>query len=428
MTIAIAFGLFAGLAILGLPIVWSLVSASFCALVAVGDIPLMLVAQRMIAQIDSFTLLAVPFFVLTGVLMEEGGISVRLVEFAGAMVGHWRGGLATVAVISCLIFAGVSGSSAADASAVGALLIPSMIQHGYRPAAAAALIAAAATMGPIIPPSTLAIIYASLTDVPVAKLFAGGLVPGLMFAAALLIAARFIAPNTVAVTRSRATGRARVRALRRAGPALMVPVIILAGISSGVFTATESGAISALYAFLIATCIHRELRLERLRSVLTRAALITAVVLSVISAAGAMSWFLVREDVPQRFANLVLGATHDPMWVMLLILLCMFVVGCVMEIVAAGVVMIPVIAPLAATVGINPVHFAVLVIMVMALGAVTPPVGVTLFVTLGLARTTLREVNPYIWPLIGVLVLVTLLCALCPPLVTWLPNSLFPHR
>ena len=425
MLLWIAIGSFTLFLLIGMPVVFALGASSMLALAAASDLPLMLVAQRMVAMVDSFTLLAVPFFVLAGTVMEQGGISMRLVRVAGCLVGHFRGGLAMVCVLSSMIFAGVSGSTAADASAVGAILIPAMILRGYSRPFAASLQAAAAVMGPIIPPSSIAIIYASIVNISIGKLFLGGIVPGIMIGVALMITAHFYAVRLGYPVEERATLKETLEAVRKAFWALLVPLVILGGIVSGVFTATESGAIAAVYALVVAMGIYRELSWRDLPKLFLRCALTTAMVMIVIAAAGVFAWILANENVPELAGRFLRGVTENATVALFLILALMLAIGCVMEIVAASIIMIPVLYPIARHFGFDDTHFAVLIMMVIAIGAVTPPVGVTLYITLGLAQTSLSSVNRYIWPMVGVVVAIVIVCALVPPLITFIPDLVF---
>jgi C4-dicarboxylate transporter DctM subunit len=424
MLLSLAIGMFFLFMLLGMPIVFALGSSSLFALALASDVSLIVVPQRMIAQIDSFALLAVPFFVLAGMVMEQGGISARLITFASCLVGHFRGGLAMVCVLSSMIFAGVSGSTSADAAAIGAILIPAMISRGYDRGFVASLQAAAATMGPIIPPSTLAIIYGSLTNVSVGKLFLAGIVPGLMIGLALMALTHFYAGKLgypVERRERRATARETWNSFRRSFWALMVPVVILGGIVSGVFTATESGVVAALYALFVALFIYRELGWRDLPQVLLRSSLTTAMVMIVIASAGVLSWILANERLPELARAFLTSISSDRTVVLFIILALMLAIGCIMEIVAAAMIMIPVVFPIARALGIDDVHFGLLIVVTMALGAVTPPIGVTLYITLGLAGIPLSAVNRYIWPMVGMIVAIVVVCALLPPLVTFIP-------
>jgi tripartite ATP-independent transporter DctM subunit len=424
MLLSLAIGSFLVFMLLGMPIVFALGSSSLFALALASDVSLTVVPQRMVAQIDSFALLAVPFFVLAGMVMEQGGISARLINFASCLVAHFRGGLAMVCVLSSMIFAGVSGSTSADAAAIGAILIPAMIKRGYDRGFVASLQAASATMGPIIPPSTLAIIYGSLTNVSVGKLFLAGIVPGVMIGLALMVMTYFYAGKLGYPVERRATARETWESFRSSFWALMVPMVILGGIVSGVFTATESGVIAALYALFVALFVYRELSWRDLPTVLLRSSLTTAMVMIVIASAGVLSWILANERLPEVAHVFLTNVSSNPTVILFIILAIMLAIGCVMEIVAAAMIMIPVIFPIAHALGINDVHFGLLIVVTMALGAVTPPVGVTLYITLGLAGVPLSAVNRYIWPMVGIIVLVVIVCALVPPLVTFIPEMI----
>jgi tripartite ATP-independent transporter DctM subunit len=411
--------------LIGMPVVFALVGSSILALFVASDLPLMLVAQAMIAQIDSFTLLAVPLFMLAGTLMEKGGISERLVRVATCLVGHFRGGLAMACVLSSMVISGVSGSSAADAAAIGAILIPAMIARGYSPPFAASIQAAAATMGPMIPPSTLAVIYAVIANVSIGRLFVGGIVPGVMIGIALIIAAHFYAIKLGHPKEKRATLKETLVAAREAVWALLAPVIILGGIVSGVFTATESGAVAIVYALIVSTVIYRELTWRALVDALLSSALTTAMVMLVIAASAVFSWIMANEDVPTLTRNFLLGVSDNKYVILFVILAVMLLLGTALELIAAAVIMIPVLYPIARHFGFDDTYFAVLIMMTMAIGSVTPPVGVTLFITLGIANTSLSSVDRYVWPMCGILVLILIICALFPPLITYLPDLFF---
>lgn len=406
----------------GMPIVFALGLAAVIGLIVDGSLPLTVIPQRMTGQIDTFALLAVPFFVLAGELMEHGGVSKRLVQMVSAFIGHFRGGLAMVCVISSMIFAGITASSAADAAAIGAILIPAMIRQGYSAPFCASVQAASATMGPIIPPSTLAIIYASITGVSVASLFLAGLVPGILMGLALLFLARHYGRQMVEAEGERADLRTRLASIRGAVWALLVPVIILGGILSGVFTATESGAMAVVYALFVGLFVYKELKLSDLPDIFVRATVITGMVMIVLAAAGIFAWILVTQNLPRIAGDFLLMITEDPNVIMLLIIIFMLFIGMVMEIVAAGIIMIPVLAPIGMALGFNDVHFGMVLMMTMALGAVTPPVGVTLFVAMGIAGARLSEANRYIWPMVFVLAGVVLLVAYVPEVALFVPR------
>jgi tripartite ATP-independent transporter DctM subunit len=420
--ITVLWATFFLLVLLRVPIVFAMGVSGGLALM-VGGIPLNLLVQRMVASVDSFALLAVPFFILTGELMEAGGISGRLVRLASTLVGRFRGGLGAVCVVTTTIFSGISGSSASDASAVGSILIPQMIRRGYSRPYAAALQAAAAVNGPIIPPSVLMIVYASIANVSVGAMFLGGFIPGIIVAIGLLIG-NFIWARRVGYASEAPAGWTDIaRATVDAGWGLMVPVIIMGGIISGIFTATESGAIAAVYSAVVAMFIYRDLEFRRLGGLLLRAVRTTAQVMIIISAAGVFGWLLAAAQFPTQAAATLVALTDDKWIALSLVILFLLVIGCIMEILAAAIILIPVLFPIAAHYGFDQVHFAVVMVIAMALGSVTPPVGVTLYVTLGIADSNIREVNPYIWYFVAIIVVVLMLVAFVPATVLVLPHT-----
>lgn len=419
----IAIASFAVLLLTGMPVVFAIGLASVIALYFGSDLPMMIVAQRMVGQIDSFTLLAVPFFILVGEVMERGGIAQRLVNVASCLVAHLRGGLAQVNVVTSILFGGISGSTAADASAIGSLLIPAMVRRGYSRQFSAAITAASATIGPMIPPSSIAVIYGAIANVSIGKLFLAGIIPGLLIGLGLMVAVHIVALRLGLPVETRASMGETLVSIRKAGWGLLVPVIILGGILSGAFTATESGAIAAVYSLVIALVVYRELSIKDLPEVFLRAALTTGLVMIVLAAAGVFAWVLASENLPFILRDLLLSISENRLVILFLILALMLAIGCVMEIVAGGIIMIPVLYPIAQHLGFDQIHFALLIMMTMAIGAVTPPVGVTMYIALGIAHTTLSEASRYLWLFIAVLVVVLVVVALVPPLATWIPSA-----
>ena len=418
----IAIFSFASFVLVGMPVAFALGLSSTVAIFTASDLPLMVVPHRLIGMIDSFTLLAVPFFIFAGEVMERGGISRRIIRVAASLVGHLQGGLAMVCVLSSMLFAGISGSTAADASAIGSIQIPAMIQKGYSRGFVAAIQSAAATMGPIIPPSSIAIIYGSIANVSIGALFLAGIIPGVLICVILMIVGYVYSVKLGYPVEERATLKETWRSLLDAIWALFVPVIILGGIVSGVFTATESGAVAAIYAVFVAMVVYRELSYKELPQLFLKAAMTTSLVMIVIGTAGIFGWIMANENLPVIFRDGLLRVSTNRTVILFLILLFMLGIGCVMEIVAASIIMIPVLYPIARSLGFDDVHFAMLIMMTMAIGAVTPPVGVTMYITIGIAKTSVSEVNRYIWPFIGVLVFVLIIAALIPPVVTLIPN------
>lgn len=417
----VLWGTFLALMLARVPIVFAMGLAGALALLT-GGIPTTLLVQRMVAQIDSFSLLAVPFFILTGSVMGAGGISARLVRFAAALVGRYRGGLGATCVTTTTIFSGISGSSASDAAAIGSILIPAMIRRGYGRAYAAALQAAAAVNGPIIPPSVLMIVYASIANVSVGAMFVGGAIPGLIVAAALLAGNWWWAWRNNLPAEPPASLREVGRATVDAAWALVVPVIILGGILSGVFTATEAGAVAAAYSFFVAMFVYRELKPRDVHKVVLAAVIVTAQVMIIIAAAAIFGWVLAAGRFPVFAVDALTAFTSNKWIAVSIIILALLLIGCVMEILAAAIVLIPVLFPIAAHYGFHEIHFAIVMVIAMALGSVTPPVGVTLFVCLGIADTTIAEVARFMWFFVAIIGVVLMAITFLPETVLVLPR------
>jgi len=414
------FAAFLVLMVMGIPIFFAMAMSSLIALLFQGELSLMIIPQRMFAMIDSFSLLAIPFFVLAGVFMETGGISARLVSFAGALVGHFRAGLCHVTVVSAMIFAGVSGSATADTSAIGAIVIPAMIKAGYKKGFVAALLASAGAIGPIIPPSLIMIVYGSMTGVSIAAMFLGGFIPGVIIGLGLMIVCYLWRSQTLMARDRRATLREAARRFVDAFWALISPVIILGGIVFGVFTPTEAGVVAAVYALLVGLFIYGEIRVKDIPDMLVRGAITATIVMSIIAAAGVFGWLLASEQMPAIVAQWMNGVTDSPALKMLLIQLFLLVLGCFVEGLAAAIILIPVLHPLALQMGLDPVHFAVVVCINIIVGGVTPPVGVLLYVSSSIAKTTLEDTSRYVLPFLVVLVGVIVATAYIPSLVTFL--------
>jgi C4-dicarboxylate transporter DctM subunit len=415
---------FTGLLLLGVPVAVTMGLAAVAALLQGGDVPLIIVPQRMLASVYSFPLMAVPFFMLAGELMEKGGISKRLVDFAKSLVGQVRGSLAIVSVLASMVFAGISGAATADASAIGSILVPSMISRGYNRGFAAALVASASAIGPIIPPSVIMIVYGSISGVSIARMFMGGIIPGLLIGLALMAYSYWYARKHGYEGEARANARQVWDSFKEAAWALLSPVLILGGILSGMFTATEAGVVAVVYAFVIGCFVYREIKWSQLQDMLVRAALTSTIVLFMISTAGIFGWILGREQVPLLAANWITSLTSSPAVVIALVILFLLVIGCFIEIMAATIILVPVLFPLAQQFHIDPVHWAVLICITLTLGGVTPPVGILLYITTSIAKIPLRESVKPALPMVAIMIAVLLLVAYVPATVTWIPHAL----
>ncbi len=394
----------------GIPIAFCLGITAAVSLLSLG-LPLQVVAQRIFTGIDSFPLMAVPFFILAGDLMNQGGTTLRLVRFSNALVGWIRGGLAHTNIVASMFLAGISGSAVADAAAIGGILIPGMTREGYDVDFSAAVTASASTMGPIIPPSIFMVIYGVTTGVSVGGLFAAGFVPGILMGLSFMAVAYMISRRRNYPRQPVPSVRQIVAVTREATFALLAPVIILGGILMGVFTPTEAAAVAVGYAFLIGVLIHKELTFRAMPGLLIQSGVTTSILLLVIGTANILAWVLSAEQVPQKIAQGLLAITHDPYLIMLLINLFLLVVGMFMEGGAAIIILAPVLSQVATSVGIHPLHFGFVVVLNIVIGLLTPPLGVCLFVVCSLSRISIerlvRAIMPFLLVEIGILFLVS---------------------
>lgn len=413
---------FAVLLLANVPVAVALGLASVAA-IWVADLPLMLLVQRMTTAMDSFILLAVPLFLLAGNLMAAGGIARDLIGFGNAVLGRFRGGLAHANIASSVLMGGVTGSAVADASSVGAALIPPMIREGYPPAQAAAITAASSTISVIIPPSVPAIIFAVVTGASVTDLFLAGVVPGLLMAAVLMLVA-WIAARRAGLARGERIGLAGVwAATRRSAVALMMPLVIIGSIRYGIATPTEAAVIAVVYALAAGMAVYRAIGWRDLPRIVLDSAVTTGVVMLMIAAASLYGLILTRGRVGIEAAAWVARATSDPHLVLLLMVAVYLVAGCFLDLGANIIILVPVLFPVTRALGIDPVAFGIVTIMALSIGLVTPPVGACLFIASGIARAPLaaagRAALPYILGLIAVVVLIVFL----PGIATWLPRT-----
>jgi tripartite ATP-independent transporter DctM subunit len=409
--------------VLGIPIAFCLGITAAVSLVML-DLPLGVVAQRIFTGIDSFPLMAVPFFVLAGDLMNYGGTTMRLVRFSNALVGWVRGGLAHTNIVASMFLAGISGSAVADASAIGGILIPGMVKEGYDVDFSAAVTASASTMGPIIPPSILMVIYGVTTGVSIGALFAAGFIPGVLIGFSLMAVAYVIARKRNYPKLAMMSLPEFVIAFRKAIFALLAPVIILGGILAGVFTPTEAAAVAVAYAFFVGIFVFRELRMADMPRILVQSGVTTSVLLLVIGTANVLAWVLSAEQIPQRIAQTMLGISRDPYFILLLLNLFLLVVGMFMEGGAAIIILAPVLAQVAQSVGLHPLHFGFVMVLNLVIGLLTPPLGVCLFVACSIARISLAELVKAILPFLLVEIGVLFLVSYFPMVALWIPKLL----
>ena len=404
------------------PVAFAMTGASAVYLLLRGDIPLVVVAQRVTVGVDSFVLLAIPFFFLAGELMNQGGITKRLVDLAQALVGGIRGGLGHVTVVTNMIMAGMSGSAVADATGTGAVLIPAMVNAGYPKIFSAALVGAASTIGPVIPPSIPFVVYGGITGVSVGRLFLGGVVPGVLMGVFLMSAVYVVAKRRGYRAEGWLTPSEALRNIWRAIPVMLFPVIILGGIFSGVVTPTEAAVVAVVYAVFLSVLFYRELTPRKLINVLTTVAGNTARITFIIASAGLYGWLLAREGVPAIFTNFFLSISREPWVILLMVNILLLILGCLMETTAILVILTPVLMDLITKVGIDPVHFGVVFTLNLMIGLLTPPVGMVLYVMVSLAGVSITEFTKECAIFMLALLVVLILITYVPSLVTFLPK------
>lgn len=414
--------------VMGVPIAFTMVIAGLAAVLVQGSLNPIVAVQSMFAGIDSFPLLAIPFFILAAELMTGGALTEVLLRFASQLVGHVRGGLGHTNVLTLTFFSGISGSALADVAGPGAMGIRMMTKAGYAPEYAAALTASTAIVGPIIPPSIIMIVYA-LTEnsVSIMGLFLGGVVPGLMITGSLLVVNHWVSVRrNYRVSETRPTPREILSSFIKALPALALPFIILGGIHFGVFTPTEASAAAVFYALLVGRFLYRTLRFEMLPAILFRTAMVTASILMIIAASEVFGWVLTVGQIPQTVAQWIAGFHLSSLELLLLINLFLLLAGIVIEPLPGVMILVPVLAPLALAAGIDPLQFAIVVIVNLTLGMITPPVGALLFVTSIVSGVSMGRMTRELVPMLGAQLIVLLLLTLIPGFSTWLP-SLFGY-
>lgn len=413
------------LILLDVPIAFSLAFAAFAAFAPQGNLMLVIVAQNMASALNSFTLLAIPFFIMAAAVMNAGGITTRLIDLATHLVGHFRGGLGQANVLTNTLMAGVSGSSTADASAIAKLMVPEMEKRGYDRAFGCALTSAASTLANLIPPSLGLIIYAAVASVSVGALFVATIVPGLIVAAVLALLVYLISRvKGYGAGRARSSGRQRLGALWVAVPALLLPVAVVGGVRFGVFTATEAGSMAVVFAIVCGVFFYRQLTADGFVRAVRDAAGDTVAVAVIIAAAAPFAWVLTAEQMPQRIAAGITGQGMSPEMVLLMVLLFLLVIGLFMEMIAAMVILVPILLPVVVAAGLHPVQFGVVLVLSLVIGALTPPLGVLVFTTARVGQAEVvavfRAVLPFVGAMICVLLAVTFLPGLTMGLTRWL--------
>ncbi|MDF2596225.1 MAG: transporter large permease [Clostridia bacterium] len=408
------FGTMAILLILGVPIAVCLGAATLLTVAAL-DVPMVVVSQRMFTALDSFSIMAIPFFVLAGNLMTEGGISKKLVSFCNSIVGNIRGGMAIVGIIACAFFAALSGSGPATVIAIGSMVYPEMVKLGYPKGRAAGLLAVSGGLGPIIPPSIVMVVYGTITNTSISDLFKSGMVCGILIAIAIIIAAIFLAyKEKWPVAEGKISIKAICQSFFVALPALMLPVIILGGIYSGIFTPTEAAAISVVYALAVGLYVYREIKISDLWRILVSSAKSSAMILFIIATSTAFAWLFSYSGISTALVEFIIGLNLSKMLFVLVVSGVLLVFGFFLEGLATVVLLVPVLFPIAQTFGINPIHFGMIVVIANVLGTMTPPVAVNIFASATVSKLPMGEIVKGQLPFFITMILVFFLIVLIP--------------
>ncbi len=412
------------LLILGMPIGYVMAVSATFALLSNPDLPGIVMAQKMFTATDSFSLMAIPFFMLAGHIMTEANITQRILEFSKTLVGHITGGLAQTTVMSGMLMAGISGSGAADASAIGGIMIPSLTKDGYDEGFAVSLVASCAALGPIIPPSIIMIMYSSVTNISVGKLFLAGIFPGVAAGIGFMAISYFYAKKNGFVPDKRASLKVIWNSFVGALGALIMPLIIMGGIITGVFTATESGAIACVYG-LIYGLITKNLTIEKIKRSLLEATLSTVPAMFVIAIAAIFGYIMARENFSSTVLESILQLSTNPHMVLFIIIGFLVALGMFVDTTAALIMVVPVLVPLIGKFGYDPLHFAIILVVTLVLGALTPPVGMLVYIVAGVKNTPTEKAFAYITPFIVLILLIVSVMVFLPDVVLFIPNVIY---
>ena len=422
----ILIGLFLVCLIIGVPVAFGLGISVLVYLFAV-DKSFIIIPQRVFAGADSFTLMAIPLFIFAGEIMNKCGVTKRIVSFAESCVGFIAGGLAHAVIVANIIMAGISGSTTADMAAIGGMTIPAMAKAGYNRAYATAVNAAAATIGSIIPPSILMILYGSITGISIGALFVSGFIPGLLIGLGFMVVSYIYAKKAPAEfdgERVPITLKNLFKSFIDAIPALIMPAIIIGGILTGVFTATEAGAIASLYGVLVGIFVYKEIKLKDFPEVIFNSSSVTGMAMLIVSIAMLFSWNLAMEGFPKAMAEFLKAISSSPSVILFFMLMIMLIIGCFMDTTSAAIIMVPIFQPISVYLGFNQVHFAFVMVLTFIIGGVTPPVGITIFVATAVGKVKFNEMLKYIWAYLIILFFFLFLIAYVPEICLFLPRLL----
>jgi tripartite ATP-independent transporter DctM subunit len=412
---------FLGLLLISLPVSFALGSASIFGILYKQQLSLTAIPAKIFGGMDSFTLLAIPFFILAGDLMDTGGIALRLINLAKALVGHFRGGLGMVVMVGEIFFSGISGSTTADAAAMGSIMIPSLVKSGYSPERSAAIVSAASGMGILVPPCLSMVIYGGMTNTSIAALFAAGFLPAFVMAIALMIQLYVQARKDSIPIEPRISLRGKAAAVKSAFWALLMPVIIFGGILGGAFTPTEAAVVSVIYALIAGKFIYKELSWTQTGEIFARSGKITATVMFLVGTANIFAWLLTLEHLPQKLAAFIVSLQGGKLIFLLVSNLAFIFIGALIEGLPTMLMLVPLFFPIATQVGVDPVHYGILITANMGMAIFMPPAGVGLFVTAGIAKTSIHAVTKPLIPYLITMFVITLLITYIPSIVLIVP-------
>jgi len=410
------------LLILGVPISISIGFSSLLYLVLGTDIPLTIIPQRMYNSTEAFTLLAVPLFILAGNLMDKGGLSRKIVNFSSALVGFIKGGLAMVAIVAAMFFAGISGSSNADTAAVGSILIPAMKKKKYKPSLAASVVSTAGSIGVIIPPSIPMVVFSAVSNESVGALFLGGMIPGILVGIALMILSYIIAIKTKLPSEAKFSLKRVWETFKGAIIALGMPIIVLGGLFGGLFTATEAASAAVFYSLFVGLFVYRKIKFRDLFNICLDSAVMTSIPMLVVATVGIFGWILAREQIPAMIGTFILSITQSKIAILLFFNILFLIVGTFIEALTAIILLAPIVLPITNMLGIDPIFVGVVMVFNLAIGMSTPPVGVTLYLSCSIARIELHETFNHLFLYISAMIIILLLITYVPGLIMFLPN------
>ncbi|CUA85421.1 MULTISPECIES: TRAP transporter large permease [Gulbenkiania] len=424
MSALIIFGLLIVLMLTGMPISISLGLTVLTFLFTMTEVPIEAVALKLFTGIEKFEIMAIPFFILAGNFLTHGGVARRMINFASSMVGHWHGGLGLAGVVACALFAAVSGSSPATVVAIGSILLPAMVKQGFPDRFGAGVITTSGALGILIPPSIVMVMYSVATNTSVGQLFMAGVIPGLMLATFLGLTTWWRARKFGYPRLPKASAAQRLKAFRESMWGLFLIVVVIGGIYTGVFTPTEAAAMSAVYAFIVAVFIYKDLSLKQLPKVLLDSAAMSAMLLYIITNAVLFSFLMTSEGIPQAMASWLIDAGLGPIAFLLVVNILLLLAGNVMEPSSIVLILAPILFPVAVQLGIDPVHFGILIVVNMEVGMCHPPVGLNLYVASGITKMGITELTIAVWPWLLTMLVFLGLVTYVPAISLWLPRTL----